>query len=92
MASQLKQALISTSVVGAILGALPAAPLLLFSVFDASNDDHGPAFLVRFDPTFLSYTLIAFAGTVVISTVFFGFLPWLIHQTIAYFAARPGRA
>ncbi|WP_457098176.1 hypothetical protein [Lysobacter sp. P5_B9] len=92
MASQLKQTLISTSVVGAILGALPATLLIVFSVFDAGNDDHGPALVVRFAPTFLAYALIALVGAVVISTAFFGLLPWLIHQTIAYFVARRRRA
>ena len=92
MATQLKQTLISTSAVGAILGLFPAAILVLFSVFDAGDDDHGPAFVIRFDPAFLAYALVALFGSLVISTVLFGLLPWLIHQTIAFFAARRRRA
>ncbi|MCF7223820.1 hypothetical protein [Marilutibacter chinensis] len=91
MASQFKQTLISTSVVGAVLGLLPAALLILFSVFDAGDDD-GPAFVVRFDSSFQGYALMVFVGSVVISTVLFGLVPWLIHQTIAYFVARRRRA
>jgi hypothetical protein len=92
MATQLKQTLISTSAVGAILGLLPAAVLILFSMFDAGDDDHGPALVIRFDPSFLAYALVALVGSVFISTVLFGLLPWLIHQVIAYFTARRRRA
>jgi len=92
MATQLKQTLISTSVVGALLGLVPAAVLALLSVFDAGDDDHGPAFVFRFAPSFLGYALVVLIGSVLISTVLFGMLPWLIHQTIAYFVARRRRA
>ena len=92
MASQLKQTLVSTSAVGAILGAVPAGLLLLFSLFDAGNDDQGPAFVVRLDPSLLGYALVVLIGSIAISTVLFGLLPLLIHQTIAYFAARRRRA
>ncbi len=92
MAAQLKKTLIGTSIVGAILGLLPAIPLALFSVVDAGDDDQGPALVARFDPSFLGYAMAAFIGSIVVSTVLFGVVPWLIHQAIAYFMARRRRA
>ena len=91
MTTQLKQTLISTSAVAALLGLLPAIVLALFAVFDAGDDDKGPAFVVRFDPSFLGYALVVLAASVVISTVLFGLVPWLVHQVIAYFSGRRRR-
>jgi hypothetical protein len=92
MPTQLKQTLIGTSVVGAVLGAAPAIVFVAFAFFDAGNDDHGPALVLKFDPWFLGYALGSILGGIAISTTLFGLVPWLVHTAISRFVARRTRA
>ena len=83
MQPPLKQVLISTSAVGALLGAIPALWLTAMAFLAPGNDDVGPAVVLQFEPVYLAYAVAAFAGALAISVSLFGWLPWLIHQGLA---------